>query len=58
MCANTRWIMTMKIINIYALFQNPTGEAAWQLWNGDDLVGVYQTRAAARAARLVKMGGY
>jgi hypothetical protein len=42
----------MKIINVYQLFQNLTGEAAWQLWDGEDLVGVYQTRAAAREARL------
>ena len=48
--------MTMKIINVYQLFQNPTGDAGWQLWDGDDLVGVYQTRAAAREARLVKIG--
>ncbi len=42
----------MRIVNIYELFQNPTGDARWQLWDGDDLIGVYQTRAAAREARL------
>ena len=42
----------MKIINIYALFQDPAGDAAWQLWDGDDLIGVYQTRAAARVGKL------
>jgi hypothetical protein len=41
----------MKIINIYALFQDPAGDAAWQLWDGDDLIGVYQTRAAARVGK-------
>ena len=47
----------MKIINVYQLFQNLTGEAAWQLWDGEDLVGVYQTRAAARAAhKLAEYG--
>ncbi len=46
-------VSRMKIINVYQLFQNPTGDAGWQLWDGGDLVGVYQTRAAAREARLV-----
>ena len=40
----------MRIINIYAGFYNPTGGAGWQLWDGDDLLGIYHTRAAARNA--------
>jgi hypothetical protein len=38
----------MKIINIFALFQNPTGDPGWQLWDGEVLVGVYRTRERAR----------
>ena len=38
----------MKIINIFALFQNPTGDPGWQLWDGEGLVGVYRTRERAR----------
>ena len=38
----------MRIINIFALFENPTGDPGWQLWNGDTLIGVYRTREQAR----------
>ena len=41
----------MKIINIFALFENPTGDPGWQLWDGDVLVGVYRTREDARRRR-------
>jgi hypothetical protein len=39
----------MKIINIFALFENPTGDPGWQLWDGEVLVGVYRTRDQARS---------
>jgi len=42
----------MRIVNIFAIFQNPTGQPGWQLWDGGKLVGVYHTRAAARAAQV------
>jgi hypothetical protein len=42
-----------KIINLFGLFTNPYNDKGWQLWHGDDLIGVYQTRAAARAARYI-----
>jgi hypothetical protein len=38
----------MKIVNLFALFQNPTRAAGWQVWGGDDLVAVFATRAQAR----------
>jgi|ETNvirome_6_1000_1030641.scaffolds.fasta_scaffold06417_5 hypothetical protein len=38
----------MKIIDTFALFQNPTGDPGWQLWDGDALIGVYRTREQAR----------
>lgn len=40
----------MRIINILTGFQNAYNEPGWQLWDGSDLVGVYHTRKAARAA--------
>jgi hypothetical protein len=43
----------MKIINIFALFQNPTGDPGWQLWDGDALIGVYRTRDQARTEARV-----
>jgi len=49
----------MRIINIFALFENPTGDPGWQLWDGDVLVGVYRTRDQARTeARLVSAADY
>jgi len=42
----------MRIINIFAIFQNSYKAPGWQLWDGNALVGVYCTRAAARAAKV------
>ena len=38
----------MRIINIFAGFQNSYNEPGWQLWDGPNLIGVYHTRKAAR----------
>lgn len=46
---NLRRDTAMRIINIFALFENPTGDPGWQLWDGDALVGVYRTREQARS---------
>jgi hypothetical protein len=39
----------MKIVNIFRMFQNSYNDAGWQVWRGRDLLGVFHTRAAARA---------
>ncbi len=39
----------MKIVNLFGLFQNAYSEPGWQVWRGPDLLGVFPTRAQARA---------
>ena len=39
----------MKIINIFNMYQNSYGAAGWQVWRGRGLMGVFKTRAQARA---------
>ena len=39
----------MKIINIFNMYQNSYGAAGWQVWRGRGLMGVFRTRAQAKA---------
>lgn len=42
----------MRIVNVFALFQNPCNDPGWQMWDGSSLIGVYHTRGAARIAAV------
>ena len=44
-------MMKYRIVNLFAMFHNPYNEPGWQLWHGNDLIGIYYTRAEVRAAR-------
>jgi len=39
----------LKIINIYAGFQNCYGDLAWRVMRGNDFIKAFRTRANARA---------
>ena len=41
----------MRIVNLFDIFVNPCNDPGWQLWSGDKLIGVYNTRREARDAR-------
>ena len=49
-------MMKYRIVNLFAMFHNPYNEPGWQLWHGNDLIGIYYTRAEVRAARKDRYG--
>jgi len=40
----------MRIVHLFEACINPYDDPGWQLWDGDDLIGVYNTRQGARNA--------
>ena len=41
----------VAIKDLFSIFRNPYGQKRWQVWDGDNLIGLFYTRREARTCR-------
>ena len=41
----------VNIKDLFSIFRNPYGQKRWQVWDGDNLIGLFYTRREARMCR-------